>query len=380
MKCHAVRATCREIQPFKYGWYALRYLAATLLTKTGLYNSRLRKQYALKNRHIEHYIRREDSGLDIMFTEGRDLHRFPPRRSDMIASVILNDMNRSRYSAYGFRSWMLQDIQEPYEVIINLFNNEAYRFESLCAGRNPACSTSIKTYAPPRFFNIAAANNIGLHFATGKYVVFALSDMIYTSSFLRVLIGELRRRQIFYALAHRMNLSRKQTRSLAPAVTYGPDRNFDFLASLPHQHVSDGSTPWTVVREVAEEVGGFDPQTSCHEDADFNDRVMHYLRRTGKQDCLYLAADLIGFHMYHEASELYDVSREAKAIVEPRRQRLLLDPASHEDIVPTNIRLLDALKNDIYATKPPPATMRSRLRKYPLITRIVKAVRILARG
>src|ERR1035438_8725705 len=111
----------------------------------------------------------------------------------MIASIILNDMNRSDLAAYGYRSWILQDIGEPFEVILNLFNLREDYFRKLSAGAHPHCVPIINTFKPPQFFNVSAANNIGLHYASGKYVVFANSDMIHSSGYLRLAIEEMSR-------------------------------------------------------------------------------------------------------------------------------------------------------------------------------------------
>jgi len=154
------------------------------------------------------------------------------RSENVVASIVLNDMDRSSLAAYGFRSWMLQDIQEPYEVVINLFNDESPRYEALTRGANSACQPVIHVHDRPRFFNIAAANNLGLHFSTGTYVLFANSDVIYPSNHLREFTGELQERDICYSQGARVNLTREQTLALAPAGRYSMSDNFDFLASI----------------------------------------------------------------------------------------------------------------------------------------------------
>jgi len=100
-------------------------------------------------------------------------------------------------------------------------------------------------------------------------------------------------------------------------------------------------------------VGGFDSQVLCYEDSEFNDRVLHYLRRHHRQACLFTNTSLYGYHLYHGPSELYEGSREAAAILEPRRLRLLADPASTEDVVPTNLDSLLLLQKDLFETRPP---------------------------
>jgi len=265
-------------------------------------------------------------------------------------------MDRSSLAAYGFRSWMLQDVQEPYEVVINLFNDERPRYEALTQGRNSACRPVIRVYAKPLFFNIAAANNLGLHFSTGTYVLFANSDVIYPSSYLRELMGEFRKRDICYATGSRVNLSLEQTAGLAPAGSYSMSSNFDSLVGLEHARgrmISLGISPWTIVREVALDIGGFDSRILCHEDSELNDRVLHFLRRQGRQACLFTNTSLYGYHLCHGLSELYGGSQEAAAILEPRRLRLRADAASTEDVAPTNLDSLPSLLKDLFETKPP---------------------------
>jgi hypothetical protein len=278
------------------------------------------------------------------------------RSENVVASIVLNDMDRSSLAAYGFRSWMLQDIQEQYEVVINLFNGERLRYEALALGRNSACQPIIRVHDKPRFFNIAAANNLGLHFSTGTYVLFANSDVIHPSNYLREFTEELRKRDICYAQGSRVNLSPERTLAFAPADSYSMSSNFDFLLGLEHARgrtIILGISPWTILRQVALDVGGFDSQILCYEDSEFNDRVLHFLRRRRLQACLFANTSLYGYHLYHGPSELYGASHQAAAILEPRRLRLLADPTSAEDIVPTNLGSLPALRRDLFDTLPP---------------------------
>jgi len=301
----------------------------------------------------------------------------------MIASIVLNDMDRTFYAAYGYRSWMLQDIQQPYEVILNLFNDKEHYFKTLSSGCNLHCTPMVKSYNPPEFFNIAAANNLGLYYANGNYVLFANSDIIYPSNFLRVFIQELSMRKVCYALGHRVGLSSKQTRSLSEPIKYTPKSNFDFMGNhenLKGKNIGFGTSPWTVLRDIAQNIGGFDPKILCHEDSEFNDRVMHYLRRTGQQQCLFSVVDLFGYHVNHPDSELYGASAQARSILEPRRLRLLSDPNSTEDICPTRLHSLDSLKEDFYKTIPPQRTFKKSLMKSRLIRPLKRSIKILLEG
>ena len=40
------------------------------------------------------------------------------------ASIVMNVQGTPELGAYGFRSWMLQSFDRPYEVILNLFAEE----------------------------------------------------------------------------------------------------------------------------------------------------------------------------------------------------------------------------------------------------------------
>src|SRR2546423_15196274 len=102
------------------------------------------------------------------------------------ASIVLNVMGLRDLAIYGFRSWMLQDFDRPYEVILNLFIPAADQFESLKAGANPNCIPRIVQHEKPEYFNISASNNMGLHLVRGEYVFFANVDMIFPGNFLRV--------------------------------------------------------------------------------------------------------------------------------------------------------------------------------------------------
>jgi hypothetical protein len=296
----------------------------------------------------------------------------------MIVSIVLNDMDRTFFALYGFRSWLLQDISEPYEIIFNLFNNQAQRFHELQVGANTNACVIMKVYERPNYFNISAANNLGLHVAKGKYVLFANSDIIYPRHFLREFIGEISKKNIFYALGARINLAANWTTGLLKAGKYTLTSGFDALVGCEHRgggKLGGYGSPWTVLRSVAERLGGFDPLVLCHEDSEFNDRVMHYLRRTGQQNCLFAVTDLFGYHMNHSGSELYDASVYSKSILEPRRLRLIADPDSDEDMIPNHLASLGALKETLYRTQPPPTSLRSSLRGIRFLRRIRSAYR-----
>lgn len=254
----------------------------------------------------------------------------------MIVSIVLNDMDRTQYATFGFRSWLLQDISEPYEVIMNLFNDQVDVFEKLKLGANKNATVKVFVYDRPSYFNISAANNLGLKVATGKYVIFANSDVIYPSKFLNSYLREINKLNIAYALASRVNLTNKATNSLHAAHNYSLEHGFDSLLNCQfkgHAISIGGGGVWCVLRNVAIAIGGFDAQIICHEDSEFNDRVMHYLRRTNQQACLLSFSDMYGYHMFHAPSELYDASIYSRNILEPRRLRLLADPLSTEDIM-----------------------------------------------
>jgi hypothetical protein len=258
---------------------------------------------------------------------------------------------------------MLQDTAEPYEVVLCLFNAQEPHFLKLAEGRNPLCDVIIRTFEPPSFFNISAANNLGLHFARGTFVLFANSDTVYPSHYLSTFVGELRARSISYALGSRTTIPFDQTRALGDAVGHHGSSNYDFLVGQEHRpgrYLGQASSPWTIRREVAWQVGGFDPMVTCHEDSEFNDRVIHYLRRNCLQQCIFAVTGIYGYHLSHPASELYGASQLAKQILEPRRTRLMADPLSCEDVLPTDLGSLPALENDMRTTRNPSPAARWR--------------------
>ena len=307
----------------------------------------------------------------------------------VVASIVLNDQTRTDLASYGFRSWMLQEIDQPYEVIVNLFNDREAVFEDLAKGKNPLCRVIIKKYAPPAVFNISAANNIGLHFATGTYVMFANADIIHPSGFLRAVAGEMSRRNLHYVVGTRSNLTPERTAALAPAQSFTREKNFDilrgveFLKEIPRGY---GLSPWILSREAARAVGAFDSNVFCHEDEDLNDRAMHYLRRSGKQQILYCLFDTLGYHMHHKTSELQAMGPASMNIIRPRRLRLMADPASTEDTVPTPLDSLDELLKILHSSKKPDVPVGKHLREimpWPLrvaLKRSKQAAQILIKG
>jgi hypothetical protein len=279
--------------------------------------------------------------------------------SSVIASVVLNDMERTALAAHGFRSWMLQELSSPYEVVINLFNDEEERFQKLSEDRNPLCRPVIRTFARPGFFNISAANNLGLHASAGDYVLFCNSDVIFPSAYLGLVMKELRCRDVSYADGWRVNLGEARTKALNEPSSYTQAKNYDFLVDCERGTSAGGVCTWIVRQEVARAIGGFDPLVLCHEDADFNHRVSHYLRRKGIQNLACTLTNIRGFHLHHEASELYSVSKSSKSIVETRRRRLLADPSSAEDVMPTRLDSLDDLVASVANTPLQPWSLRS---------------------
>jgi hypothetical protein len=289
----------------------------------------------------------------------------------MKVSIILNDMDRTFYSAYGFRSWLTQDFNEPYEVIINIFNDKEDYYKLLCKDPNINANIQINVYDKPVFFNISAANNLGINRSSGDYLIFANSDIIYPTHFLRTLVNELNLRKIAYALASRVNLTARDTDSLFLPEMYDSLNGFNSLVGNEFKGKSISISLWCVLRSIAEEVGGFDPSVLCHEDSDFSDRTMHYLRRKSLQNCLYVAHDLYGYHMHHEPSELYDASIYSKKIIEPRRLRLNSDPNSSEDVVSINLNNIDFLKASMNETSIPPVLFRKNGRYKKFISKIL---------
>jgi len=300
--------------------------------------------------------------------------------NNVAVSIVLNDMDRTEFALHSFRSWLLQDFAYPYEVIINLFNDKDYLFERL-SPRNPNAIPIIKRYSRPTYFNISAANNLGLHFATGNYVMFANSDIIYPSSFLSMFISEILTRGIYYALGSRCDLYPDETNMLEKALEN--DLTYDFLleAEFQRPRMGTGGSPWTISRDIALAIGGFDMNVLCHEDSDFNERVIHYLRRTKRQQCIFTLL-LFGYHIYHKYSELYAASSISKAIIEPRARRLAEDKDSEEDMIDNKIENYDSLITHLYKTKAPPIDARDKIKNAPMkiYRRLSQAYQIIRFG
>src|SRR3954453_14150296 len=278
-------------------------------------------------------------------------------------SVVLNVMGRVELAECGFRSWMLQERSGPYEVVLNLFNNEQPRFEALAEGRNPECRLVIHTYDRPPFFNISAANNLGLHHATGRYVLFANADMIYPSDRARLLVQEVAERNLGFAMAARVDLREEQAKALKPAREHTTENNFDFLLGIERTEGMDvwgSGQGWILRRDVARAIGGFDPRIRCGEDVDITDRAMHYLRRTGTQSAIHFMQDLWAYHVYHPTTELFDTYAAAMEICRERRDRMFADPNGTMDVVPTPLDSHDALRDAALNSPKPPTFARYR--------------------
>jgi hypothetical protein len=294
----------------------------------------------------------------------------PPPAShneSVIASVILSDMDRTEHALYAYRSWLLQDLSLPYEVVLILLNHNSKQFAALEHDRNPYCATKIRAFDRPQFFNISAANNLGIHYATGKYIVFANSDMIFPSGYLRELADELDSRQLFYVTGSRINLDRGQTAALKEPAAYTTARNFDFLANLVSEdrQRSPVPSPWVFSRSTITAIGGFDPQVLCLEDSECRDRAIHYLRRTKQQLFEYRIADIFGYHLDHPPSELYIAADQAHRVIASRKQLLSAYPSGTEDTLATVLTDVTSLISELTRTTDPvgiASTFRGRLR------------------
>jgi hypothetical protein len=282
-------------------------------------------------------------------------------------SVVLNVMGRIELAEYGFRSWMLQKDSGPYEVVLNLFNDQQSRFEALAADRNKDCRLVIHAYPKPAYFNISAANNIGLHHASGRYVFFANADVIYHTGCARTLVDECCNRNLGYAMGARVDLTESQAAALKPAKEYDHNSGFDFLVGYENL---EGMNRWTVGqgwmlrKDIALAVGGFDSRVRCGEDLDITHRAIHYLRRTGQQRCHHFLSDFWSYHVYHPTSELFDTFDSSKEVWGPRTVRLNADPGSTEDVVDSPLHDHEQLVQTFLNTPKPPAM--GRYRKNPI--------------
>jgi glycosyltransferase involved in cell wall biosynthesis len=204
-------------------------------------------------------------------------------------------------------------------------------------------------YPRPRSFNISAANNIGIHYAKGNYVVIANSDIIYPPDYLETLGSELLKQNMYFTTTSRVQLSKAQTMGLRPPIEYNSADGYKFVKAIERtsRNVIYGIGTWVFQRDIIRAIGGYDPKVLAFEDAECNDRVLHYLRRKNLQYCHCSLLDLYGYHVHHAPSELYDFSALSKLILEPRRRRMLLDPDSKEDVIDTQLDSLEILLEDL---------------------------------
>ena len=274
-------------------------------------------------------------------------------------SIVLNVMGRLELADYGFRAWMLQDIAEPYEVVLNLFNDQRARYEKLSEGRVPQCRVVIREYEKPRFFNISAANNLGLHAASGQYVLFANADMIYPGQFARDALAEFADRKFHYCVFSRVDLTQSELALLRPPMEFRTPTDFDVVTKLKGDKYWPNQG-WLASREAIRAIGGFDPRILVAEDRDVWDRILHYLRRKNMQRSIVSSLTLTGFHLYHEVHELFHMFDPAAAILDARGSKLNDQPDSEEDIVPTRLDDLNALLDDLRKTEKPPAGAKYR--------------------
>ena len=293
-------------------------------------------------------------------------------------SVVLNVMGRLELADYGFRSWMLQSANEPYEVVLNLFNDQKPRYEALAEGRSPHCQLQIRVYDKPGFFNISAANNLGAHVARGESILFANSDVVYPSATADLIAGELVGRDIRYAGLTRINLSPEATSALPPVSSFTSAGSMDapFAAAKPESEWAHQG--WLVHRQTFLELGGFDPNVLVAEDRDIRRRAHHYLSRTGAQKTVIIADSIKGYHLFHTSHELFNMFDPVIAILAPREAKMDADPNSQADVVPTRLDSLESLVKDLKDT-PAPARLGKYGRRttFKFVRRIKNAARVL---
>jgi hypothetical protein len=304
----------------------------------------------------------------------------PPERGahQPVLSVVLNVMGRVELADYGFRSWMVQETDQPYEVVLNLFNDFGTRFEEMAADRSPMCDLLIRRYDRPAFFNISAANNLGLHASRGRFVMFANSDVAYPPDAADTIMREATRRDLHYVMCSRGNLTDEQTKALPPAkgmTSHDMRRRFGDLEGLDVWWATQG---WIARRDDLFAIGGFDHKVRVAEDNDLTDRMTHYLRRRDLQSVSQSLTGLLGYHLYHPTSELFDTYSESIAIIKARRAQMKADPNSNVDSLPTPLNDLAALKDAMAKTPKPPPMVKYRqdtLRK--VVGRVGRAWNVL---
>jgi hypothetical protein len=296
-------------------------------------------------------------------------------------SVVLCAMGRLELAAYGFRSWMIQDADRPYQIIMCLFNDQRELFERLTVGKNPHCQVEIHTFDRPSFFNISASNNLGLHFARGRYVTFANSDIIYPRHYIRRSAAGMIANHLYYATGTRANLTLAHTKALRPPETYTAEDSFDFLdrdSDAMELEVWPGFSPWIIERELVLKLGGYDPKVLVIEDRDLEDRAMHYLRRHKMQDCIYAMINLVGYHLYHPTSELFINYIDSRVIIDRRRAAMAADPNGADDIIENHLDSLPELIEEVRRTqKPPPLKKYRQNFVKKVISRFHKAGKVL---
>lgn len=299
-------------------------------------------------------------------------------------SVVLNDMDRTEAALLSFRSWLLQSAHFDFRVVMNVFNDRRVDYERVASEvRQGSTAALIVEHPRPAAFNISAANNIGLHYCDGDWVFFANSDVVHTAAYLRRIMTELERRNLLYAIGGRVNLDQLQTRELLNCAAGDTAARLEQLAGtefLPGQRIWGVGSPWMIRRPIVEEIGGFDPQIVCYEDRDLTERAMHYLRRTGKQDALWVSLDVFGYHLDHPPSDLYDIGGPSRYRLDARRAMLNADASSTADVMPCDLSDIKALERTLLQTPAAAPQILSRPRRAAVLNRLRKAARVLRHG
>lgn len=299
----------------------------------------------------------------------------------MKPTIILNCASRPEEAQYGFLSWLLQDFQSEFEVLLNLFGQNVMEFNKLKEKATANAMSHIYDERPCKFFNISAANNLGAVRAKGDLLIFANSDIVHPSFFLRELVSEFERANLHYAICNRINLTDEEVAEFRNPGEYGTQDNFDFICGMEN---SPGRwkfyrSPWVIRKDAFWAVGGFDNHVYCHEDEDITARLDHYLKRNGLQVSHHILATLHGYHLNHPASDLFNVSDYSKQFYVPRMNELNADPKSTADIVANDLGEKELLRLTC-DVMPPVSRVRSGLRKIEFVRRLVKAGRAILRG
>lgn len=199
-------------------------------------------------------------------------------------SICLSDYGYDPFKQ-GFRSWVLQKCDFPFQVVMNVLNEKRIEeYEKLSEDKPDNCTVVINKIEMDGDFNMAVSNNIGLRKSKDSfYTVFSEADIVYKFDFLSSIIKFIESKgvELPFCVIGRYPLSIEFRCVIKDPLEYTQESGFEGLF-IPAVTKVD-PVPWGCWigrTKLFYKLGGFDERLFTHFDADIDRRAVEFCRAT----------------------------------------------------------------------------------------------------